>query len=240
MTFIQGPDLRLPRKGKLSASPISPSGWRAYWRLEEAAGDRADSSGSGNTLTEVGGATGNVAGKINNAANFAGVGYLRKIGGLGYNAAAGITFACWTKDTLPASYNFYFGQGSGYNPGFVQVAYKTTIGYFVNNALAEGGTSAAIDNGVAPDGNWHSLIAWWDPADALVRLQVDARTVVAASVATSQPVSNLTFHLGNFGGAGFPTNGPMDEANIWTRVLSTAERAAWYNGGAGIDLSLYL
>lgn len=213
------------------------TGLLAYWTMEEASGDRADSSGSGLTLS----ASGTVPSRTGISGDGAdvvarGTGYLYSTADdAKLRVPAARTWACWIYlDNLPsAGYPMsHWGSGGDF------CIYVSAAGAVACTLMGSGVETATTPDSTVATAGWYFLCAWYDPAagaNGTGYIQVNAGTVYtvalgAAHVATAEAdfcIGPLRSNYGDWDGA-------IDEVGIWDRVLSADDRIALYNGGAGL------
>ena len=220
----------------------------AYWKLDEASGNRADSHTNGYTLTDDNTVT-SAVGVIGNAAAFTATNYERLSIASNANLAAGdvaFTLAAWvnvaartngkyrrivSKENSAVSARCYalFTDGDGAGA----VRFSVYVGGTVKQA------SIAY-----PATGWHFFVGWHDAIADTVNLQMDNGSV--ASTATDgalQAASTAPFWIG--GMPANPTNeitywnSSIDEVGFWKRVLSADDRTALYNAGNGLAYTAF-
>ncbi len=207
------------------------AGLVGYWPLDEQTGVRADATGNGNDLSDNNG-VGYVAGKIGNAASFAGTNSLSSNTIAGFYPSAGFTIACWAKCD-PAAY------------GFQSPISLADVAIYVCHANNSGGPSANIDLGgpffgINPPDGWdttvfHHFALTFDANTGSVTLYVDGVAVATDGTATSSEVTSPSnVILGNNYSTMGQLTGAVDEAAVWNRALSPDDIAALYNNGNGL------
>jgi hypothetical protein len=198
----------------------------AYWKLDEASGDRSDSIG-GNHLTD-NNTVSSALGKLGNAADFVAgnTEFLRKTTTLdAMNFSGSFTFDMWVYPTANA-FSIPVERGSAGSNGWTLEFTGTQIYLATYDP-----TSTALDT-INRD-EWTYVLADFDDAGNQIGITKNNGTPVTTS--RTEPVGQPTtqFTLGRAGGQGY--TGRLDEAGLWARVLSSAERAARYNSGAGLS-----
>ena len=203
----------------------------SYWTLDEASGTRSDSVvASGNDLTD-NNTVGSATGIFNNAASFVAANNeslnnaaLAALIG----ADAAITITAWVNfsDGLRHTIVDSGGDGdiylrAGQDPNGAQFTVK---GFTVSAGVASGS--------IPSQGVWYLLIASYDPATDTASVSVDAGTPATASGGPNGTPAD--FIIGNRTGNIDPMQGLIDEAAIWSRVLTAQERTDLYNGGVGL------
>ena len=147
------------RTGYITVSVPSgfPSGAAAYWALDETSGDRMDSTGNGNTATDVNSDTGYSSGVLNNAVsvNF-GDQTLNVYPNITTISATGAcTYSTWVK--------FHTGTANG-NKLFsiVNNSMSTDLFYCLVNNISSGfinvGTDSENSSVAISFDNWHNIV----------------------------------------------------------------------------------
>ncbi len=198
-----------------------------WWKLDEAAGNAMDSSGSGNTGTPTG--TTIVSGcKRNNCRNFDGNTDLVSIGTAASLAPASISVVLWFKASgAPADYDAPAGKAvnSTWSAGawgfFYQSSFlKFWIQDYVNNIASKAYPS---------DNNWHHLAGTWD--GTTIKIYVDA-VLGGNDVYSGAMSTGGDLQIGNITGTaarGWP--GRIDDVRVYNRALSQNEISAIYLTG---------
>jgi hypothetical protein len=81
-------------------------------------------------------------------------------------------------------------------------------------------------------GSWYFVVAWHDASADMMYLQVNNGT--AASKATGGALAAPSTNVFMIGRLSNYFAGTIDEVGIWKRVLTSGERTALHNGGAGL------
>jgi len=132
------------------------TGLVAWWSLDEASGNRADSHG-GNTLTD-NNTVGYAAGKVGNAADFESGDseYLLCTPASAVPAAAGWTLGAWVRwETVTPQYTCSFGDTDGAE--FVGLSISS--GYVKINSAGKTPGTSAVERSVD---TWYFLVVRWD------------------------------------------------------------------------------
>lgn len=199
----------------------------SYWKLDEASGTRYDSHGS-NDLT--GSPTiGSVTGKINSAADFESAN--SESLSTTYTAAlqptsGPFTIACWIKIESAQVFAMIFSQSGG--------GYELRLDSSGTQAQFSNDTSGSVQSTVTlSTGTWYFLVGWYDGA-GVMNIQVNNGTPDTLS---GTPFHNRTDnpHFGSRPSGTLFFDGLIDEAAIWTRVLTSDERTEIYNNGNGLS-----
>jgi hypothetical protein len=209
-------------------------GLLAYWKLEEASGNRVDSSDNGHTLVP--------ATALNRVAGVQGFGvefpggtneWMDAANPSGLKASGGESFfiSLWFMSNSEGDDHMilYYGTDTAVH----EYKILKSDGYVVVQfSVADDGAFVALEP-VPMDGTWHLIQGWYDAGSHLVGASLDNGTPVTAALASITAVPGSTFRLGD----SVPENqGPfiyVDEVGIWNRMLTSGERAALYNAGAG-------
>jgi len=205
----------------------------SFWKFDESSGNAADSVGS-NTLVNNGSAT-FVSGLINNAAHLvrASSQYFKVSSNLGIAGNGDITISMWVKFTASASspFNFVFDfrSTSGadkrlgllyfYNGGSPKLEVDNAEGYIDYNA----------DPGTI---NYHHILVTRS-SSGVAELWVDGVSIGTASQTGGGGASDNAFYVGAQSGGGNTNDANYDAVGVWSRVLSSTEITALYNGGVG-------
>lgn len=215
----------------------------AYWKLEEASGDRADSVGS-NTLTS-NNTVGQATGKILNCAQFnaASSRYLSIADNSDVSMGdVDCTLMCWVYfDNKSASANgqrFYSKDDQGTNREYL-VGYETTANKFtvIVWGSASGGNFKqvfATNFGAPSNSTWYCIFAWHDATANTVNISVNDGTTNSSAHTTGIYNGAAALQIGALNATAQFMDGRLDEMGIWKRVLTSGERTSLYNGGSGL------
>lgn len=214
----------------------------AFWELDEASGNRADSIGS-NTLTDTNTVTSNTGLVYPLAAEFTAANAERLT--IGDNAALSMGdidfwMAAWFYEPTDngGSHTLINKDASGsqreYRFGVNRIGandYRPSIHIFNN-----GGANQALQwtTGVAM-ATWHLAIAWHDSVNNLIGLSIDNATAQTVSYSGGSANSNSLLDIGRLTetGGNF-MNGRIGPAMIGKNYIPTIEdRDFLYNSGAG-------
>lgn len=213
---------------RVSAAPALPAmdSILAYWKMDEAGSvNRLDASGNGHTLA-VNGTVNAVAGKINNGAEFNGIGanFLSNNDGV-FSGAAPFTIFGWLSTGVAAANVVAIGH---YNPGLLQgwEILQTAADRF---AFRTDGNPDLVHTTPVTIGPFFLVIVTVAVGTATIRVNNGA-DVSAALGAFANPA--VTFRVGG-NNAGGSWGGVIDEVGVYNRVLSSAEKDALWNAGAG-------
>lgn len=226
--------------GSTSASSAAVNTLRtnlvSYWKLDEASGARADSIGSNNLAVNGTGGVGSAAAKLGMAsAQFvsANSNYLSIADNASMSAAASTSFefAGWVYfDTLS-------GAVRPINKGNNEYMLQVTTTSVVMNVWCATALRTATKSTTINTSTWYFINGWFDTDGKLVGAAVNAGTPATTNTVTASVDDGANgFHLGGRGGIGEYVNGRMDEVGYWKgRLLTTEERVALYNSGAGYN-----
>lgn len=210
----------------------------AYWKLDESSGTRNDSVGSSH-LTDYN-TVASATGRIGSALSYA-AGNTDKYIGCADNDSLSMgdidfTIAGWFKRTDTN------GQGQVVNKWdwsipsreyLVDVHPSTYCRFYI---ATTGQTQVGVVDTFYPNiGDWTFLVAWHDATANTLNLQVNARTVVSSSHSGGVNNGSAAFAIGPYSVlANYAAGCDIDEVGIWKRVLTSDERSALYNSGAGL------
>lgn len=213
----------------------------SYWQLEEVSGTRVDSFGD-NDLTPTNSPV-NATGIVGNAVALVGSSSQQLVvannatlqsGNIDHTIAAWfypttLTSGCIvTKNDVDVGFN-----AAGYEWMLYQVS-NTKVRFLVARG---GGGSGNGSSNVTSDVDvtlnaWNYVEGFYDATNALVGVVVNG-TVKTASSLTVPGTSTGSVRIGAIGPGSSYMTGRIDEVAFWKRLLTTDERAAQYNGGAG-------
>jgi len=206
----------------------------AYWKMDEAGSvPRIDSSGNGHTLAVTGtvnpgvGKINNGAAFPNNAANFLSCADPVFSGAFPFTAFAWVNITGSLGSNQAVMGHFSAVPPSGWRM-FLNAAnvYRLEIGDGV-------GGGGVVDSGlIIGTGAYHLVIASIVDATHLA-IKVDNNAEATALIAV--PVANpaVSFKVSLNDTIPNQLNGIVDEAGIYNRLLTAAEKDALWNGGAG-------
>lgn len=218
----------------------------SYWKFDEASGDAADSTATGNTLTNNAVAL-YTAGKINNGVNV--IKITSQFMSHADNASLSITgdfsASFWYKPngTLGADTGeCLFGKWGGttqrsYNTRHRLLSGVEDIIVSLNSSGGGGGTLGQWLTTLS-DGVWYHLVFVYDNAGTCDLYKNNVALTQATSQATSLFDSSEPFRVGAAGDnssvASDFANGQFDEFGLWDRTLSSGEVSQLYNSGNGL------
>lgn len=207
------------------------NGLVSYWKLDEPGGVRYDAHGP-NHLAPTN-APGSAAGVLGNAASFDETKSqsLAASDGTQLQMTGPMTIAAWAKPNTVISALWPIVVGKWITQQEYVLYYYPTSGTFIFSAFNSGGTQFGVSK-AATAGQWHLVVAWYDGAN--INIQVDNGTP-ATVVFSGTPRSYTTpFRVGGASIANNFWDGQIDEVLVYNRELTSAERSALYNNGAGL------
>lgn len=219
-----------PRQSTLLTDLIS------YWKLDEESGTRYDSHGS-NHLTDNNGVS-QVTGKQGTAAKFIAASnqYLTCSSNPSLQVGdSPFTVACWIYIDSKSSHRIIVAK-----PGNIVANEEDEFWLYYSNTdslsfyIADGDTSyPQINFGSLSTGNYYFIVAWYDPSNNKICLEVNGVVQEHSTVGGNQS-TNGDFHVGGWvANAAYAWDGRIDEVGFWKRVLTEDERAQLYNSGEG-------
>jgi len=205
-----------------------PNGLEAFYKLD----DLTDSSGNGNTLTNVGGVTFS-SGKIGDCAIFDanGAGGKHLATSVSGGPGSGLTVSMWVKivstsvagSLIQAVTGDQSGWFIGLDAGSGRLAY-----------LAGSGTWNVADQFGSPfsDNVWYHIVKRADASGVKIYIDGAEAGSWANNTWTSAPIElgHFAYHSGSRDES---WNGSIDSVGIWNRALTSGEIAELYNSGAG-------
>ena len=210
----------------------------SWWGLDELSGTRYDAFGT-NHLSDHN-TVGSATGKVNKAADFevSNSEYLYRASNASLQFGdEDFTIACWVKlESFSDGYRFFVTKANNLTPEYSLDAVYPNFRFYVRNSS---GTLTPIAKSGATTGVWHYLVGWHSASANKVYLQLNNGTPVSASHSGGCNAGSNAFLIGSYvdNGGALYMDGLIDEVALWRRVLTTEERSALYNGGAGLSFS---
>lgn len=219
---------------------LNDSSLKAYWKLDEASGDALDSKGT-NTLTETSGTIDSTTGKLTNARDFeAGDTEWFEVADNTDLSAGDIdfTFGCWVKAESLVNFPTIANKGWLVTPttnSEWRLLYSTGVSRFIFSVCKSTTAVAVTANnfGAASTGTWYHICVWHDSVNDQTGISVNAGTPDTASTSAGVNDGTSSFQLGAVSAQSLYWDGLIDEAFFTKRVLTSGERTALYNAGAG-------
>jgi Concanavalin A-like lectin/glucanases superfamily len=200
-------------------------GLAGWWKLDDASSGTtpttaADSSGNGQTGTNVGSPTWTGSGKIGDALTFNGSSQELDLPAV-VGASSVFTAAFWFKASASSGTIFAYGN---------YVACDLTYSTSHVSCSIDGGTASELsDTAVSvTNGAWHHIAVTED--GTIARLYIDGALGVTNTLTPN--ISGAGWVFASDGGTGYQS-GTFDDIRIYNRVLSAAEIAALYNNASG-------
>lgn len=217
-----------------------PTNLVAYWEMDETSGSRADNPGT-NDLTD-NNTVGYGTGMFGNAAYFvhANDEYLSRSDNANLSIADGNTsfsFAFWLKlDQAQNSGDVWDVIAKAYSyPS--EVAYRI---YLVSNKIRFHVSRSdrpeefnLVSSSQLAAGNWYWCCAWYDASADKMYIQINNNTPDELANSYGSYDDITPFQVGR-SSSGSALQGYVDELGFWKKALSSSERSALYNNGAGI------
>lgn len=216
------------------------TGLVAYWKMDEASGTRVDSGPNGLHLTPSN-APVSVTGTIGDAALFeqASSQYLSHPDDVLLRVNGDWTWSFWVKMTTAEGNNGFLAKIDE-NTSVIEYA----IGYWsggdsrILGFLDDGSTSGNFYSPTpspAIADTWYHILFQYDISENKAAFSVDGAALVWQTWGSGVQTSGegplyIGRDLWNFDYA----DAAIDEVGFWSRLLTTEERAALYNGGAGV------
>lgn len=220
----------------------------AYWKLDEASGNRADATGHGNTAVPVSD-VGSRAGHINAlAASFPGAAdYLIVANGAQFDFGnSDFTLAGWVlldvvfqadneiiakrnSTTGDLEFDVYSaGNEPPLQPGEQAFQFDFAgVGQYYPYVACSSLTPNAI-------GVWYFVLASFDASAHLMSIRINNGTADTADSTVDNVVESGSLYIGGNNPNPFKAlNGAMEEWGIWHRLLTSDEQDYLYNSGAG-------
>ena len=230
---------------------------KAHWKMDEASGTRADSTGAyplavNNTIAAVPGVLGNAI------QPGAGLSYLSNASFAAALAnAADATVSFWIKMVSPITDCNILGVWGNSNITDTQFeAYSTAaggLGFLFQTPTSDQSQGMYFPTfgaqgrelSLAADGVWHHVVVIFKDGGASVQAVVDGAAYAPArfSPTTISPATGVPFQIGRTSQTWYAGNnnfkGVIDLVSIWRRALSLEDAAALFNFGAAIDYGNY-
>lgn len=227
--------------GNPSASAVSDAnkfrlfnGLVGYWALNEASGNRADSSVNSNTLTDNNTVT-SATGQYSNAGQFTAA----NTESLSINSNSTLvtgnidfTVAAWVYLDSESGVMIPISKLAAASDVEYEFGYNNTTDRFAMT-YTNGDAVSVVANtfGAVSTGTWYLLIGWYDATADTLNITVNNGAVDSLADGGVKPPGNLTGLLGiGIRGADgtYPWNGRIDDVRLYKRVLTADERTQLY------------
>lgn len=219
-----------------SATTNLYSNLQAYWSLDEASGNKADSKG-GNTLTNTN-TVATVAGKVGNASSFtkASSQYLT----IADNATLSVGdidfyFSFWVYPTLNDATDQYIAAkagGSGNRAWDLRIDWvNARLRFTVYNSSDVATTVNSANSSVAIN-TWYFVECWHDSVNNQIAVAINNGTAVTAAHTTGVKDDTGPFQIGARNAGSF-FQGYVDGFGFWKYLPNSTDRAFLYNSGNG-------
>jgi hypothetical protein len=230
----------LVRRGLTSYRTVVSSlltGIKAYWKLEEASGNRVDSTGRGNDATPTN-TPGNTTGKVGNALNLVRTSsqYVSKLASADVNFGTSTDWSVvfWVKfASKPAGSTFLWSRSDAGEVSTWGCYYSSAADRLRANGTGPAEVSAQADNfGAISTGTWMFVVIGFTSSSQTLSIQVNNGVANSATPPSAITVTTGDLFIGGYLGGEF--DGDIDEFGIWHRLLTAAEITELYNSGTGI------
>lgn len=210
----------------------------SYWKMDEVAGSRADSTATGATLSD-NGVTLFGSGIISNAALFNGTSqYLTAADSAALSTGdIDFTVSAWVYIHAKNNSNAIINKGDlNAGPWEYQLERRNATDrfrFFVSDGSVSGNVEATTFGAPTLD-TWYLVIAWHDSVANTVNITVNAGATDSTSYSSggNDTANGLCIGRPNLYNGEY-LDGRVDEVGFWKKVLSASERTELYNSGAG-------
>jgi len=221
---------------QVSGSTYLETNLVSYYTLDEASGNRADSTATANTLTD-GNTVASGTGKISNGAVFtrADEDSLRS-STLWVNAYQSVAISCWAKTTNTATTEQTIWTNGN--------ATSTGVGYclMINGQSKTDGTISFLNHGVGwhhsshvvSDTNFHHYAVSIDASGNVIIYMDGIASATLTGATTRLPTNGSGLSSENSASATRYLDGTIDETAIYSRALHYGDVLDLYNAGDGI------
>lgn len=202
---------------------------QAYYKLDESSGNASDSSGNGNTATNVN-STAYSSGKINNGASLvaASSNHFTIADAASVRVVNGWTVSFWIKPTSLVN-GYVLNCRSGENGWGIGTDTSGHILVYSGSGAFGNTTSTATMS----TGTWYHVVVDFEGTSTKLYINGSLDSTLSNANITNP---NTTVYMGRKAtSADTYQDGILDEVGIWSRALSGAEVTSLYNGGAGFQ-----
>ncbi|MBU0999774.1 fibronectin type III domain-containing protein [Patescibacteria group bacterium] len=215
---------------------------KAYWKLEEASGERSDAIGS-NNLTDNNTVT-NDTGILGNAAKFVAANseYLSitdnadlSFGDEDFTITAWVNIDNLGNNSIATKHT---NGGAREYALWYNVLSANRFSFGVSDNGSTNWTEIAANNlGQPVADTWYFIVAWHDSVNNTLNIQVNNGTIDSTAYSTGVFDGASNFLVGAWGSTGASSlmDGFIDSVGVWNRVLTSTERAALYNSANGLE-----
>lgn len=237
----------IPSLAPASGAFQTGSGLLSYWKLDEVTGTRYDMSGphhmgDNNTVQVASGVTAHnhFAAKFERANEE----YLSRSGANAPEMSFGdisFMFCGWVQIASKNTQAILSKWGSSTNEREYLLDYNSGTDRFRFGITSDGTnftniTVSANNLGSPSTDTWYFVVAWHDPVNNVIGIQVNDGTADTAAATAGVFQGDAAFEIGELSvAAGFEFDGLIDALGVWTRILTTEERTALYNEGLGLQ-----
>lgn len=218
------------------AAPLSlPSGITAYWKLDEANGNRVDLVGGlvlsdTNTVTQAGGKHGFAAQFTASNQEYLSIADNAALstGDINY------TWSAWfMPDGLGVTRPILAKWNSAPNGEYL----LHVTSNFPQLVIANGTGSDTISwsSAITQTATWYFVVAWHDATNNEICISLNNGTPNCLATTISPTDRSESFRIGGRDSNNAWWDGRVDSVGFWKRVLTSDERARLWNGGAGCD-----
>jgi hypothetical protein len=226
-----------------AASPyrdaVLSDGPKAFWRLGEASGTRAeDESGNVNHGSYVNGTalghTGRIADDANTAVAFDGVNdYMTVPDSASLDLTAGATVEAWVKRAKSGTWQVVIGKPGNGQSKFENYAIWLDPSNFVRAFFGNGTTYATTSSTAPLDTNWHHVVTTYN--NATVRLYIDGVQNATSTSTVNLTPNNQTLNLGREERNSQFFGGQLDDVAVYGTALPGDRVARHYEIANGVD-----
>ena len=209
-----------------------------YWKMDEASGNRIDSSGNGNDLTPTN-APGSAAGKISDAAVFvaASAQDVRHVSNASLttgNIDFTLGFWAYITDLSVAGCLVQKSDASSFANIEYECYFSASSGSFLFRVSHGTNWITVVHPTLISVNTWYYVLCSHDITLDRIAISINNGADTTASMAGfTIPTSTAPFIVGSRA-SGDAANARIDELGFWKKVLTADEKTELYNGGTGI------
>lgn len=210
------------------------TGLQAYWKLDEASGTRADSSGNGNTLTD-NNTVASVAQSYWNtetSADFetSNSEYLSITDGAqtGLDLTSGFSFACWIKlESLTPTRQVIISKHNAVSAGYLFEYATAGFRLYVNSTPIQGATTPVA-------GKWYHVACTWDSTTKVACIYLDGNIDAIGTINVTLADGTDAVEIGRLSDSTEYLDGLLKDLAAWSVILTPAQIKSL---ALGIDIS---